>query len=111
MLQHEGVAKCLPHLREDMLHEAVEEYHSIRKDYQKLAEKLGVLAFRVGESCNNNICLMLSRSELGRLNKILVRDKRDNTKGISRWCEFFASGSFSDVFKFKSSAICQRIVL
>ena len=94
-----------------MLDEAVKEYHSISKDYQKLAEKLGVLAFRVGESCDNNIFLMLSRSELGRLNKILVRDKRDNTEEISRWCDFFASGSFADLFKFKTPAICQRIVL
>lgn len=100
MLQCEGVEKCLPHLREDQLEKAVQEYHSIRRDYKSLAKQLGVLAFRVGQSVTNGIFLILRPSELGRLSRVL---SRDNDK-ISQYCEIFASGTFADVYKFKTSA-------
>ena len=79
MLQAEGVQSCLPHLEDGEYERGVRVYHAFR-DYETLAKKYGVVAFRLGDVTVSPV------SPLNRRQQIALM------KSLSRagWC-FFVS--------------------
>lgn len=70
MLVGEGMSVCLPHLRSTDIDAGVALYHSVKEDYEELAEKNNVLALRFGD-------LPLSRTEVLSLKVCCVSVLRD----------------------------------